>query len=232
MIPCEAGAELSTMIANISSPLEVSPITEIHEQSITGFVLAGGASRRMGRDKGNLVLAGKSFVEHIIAALSPIVGSISVVGREFKGPGLRIPSIPDVYENWGALGGLHAALQACQSPWAAVVACDLPFVTTDLFRCLASRRQDYDAVAPIQRDGVPQPLCALYRREACLVRAEQLIDSGERRPVALLQLVGTCWVQFAELADLEGSQKFFDNINTPEDYENVSEKGGVIRRRD
>lgn len=220
------------MISSIPSRFGISPTAETPERSITGFILVGGASRRMGRDKGNLPLAGRSFVEHIVAALSPIVSSTCVVGREFTGLRKQIPSVPDFYEKWGALGGLHAALRACQTPWAAVVACDLPFVTSDLFRRLASRRQNFEAVAPIQRDGIPQPLCALYLRNACLERASQLIESGERRPIGLLQSVETCWVQFEELADLEGSLNLFDNINTPEDYSSVSEKGGLVRDRD
>jgi molybdopterin-guanine dinucleotide biosynthesis protein A len=98
-------------------------------------------------------------------------------------------------------------------------------VTRALFVRLASLRNDFQAVAPIQSDGIPQPLCALYRVEPCLGRAEQLIKSGERKPVALLQSVHTRWVSFDELENLERANHFFDNINTPEDYARVSEKG-------
>jgi len=224
--------DLFAMISVGGCPLFASVIVEVSQQSITGFILVGGASRRMGYDKGKLLLSGKSFVEHIAGALSPIVTSVSVVGNEFKGCEIRIDSVPDLYQKWGALGGVHAALEACQTAWAAVVACDLPFISTDLFRMLADRRGAFDAVAPIQNDGIPQPLCALYKKSGCLGRATQLIDSGERRPIALLQSVRTCWVEFSEIANLEGSCNFFDNINTQEDYKSAREKGAVIRSRD
>jgi molybdopterin-guanine dinucleotide biosynthesis protein A len=195
--------------------------------SIEGFILSGGQSRRMGTDKSRLMLDGQSFVERIAAELSVAVSSVTVVGNKATAPlpGINLPVIPDVYPGWGALGGVHAALSACAAVWALVVACDFPCVTRQLFGRLGSVTENFAAVAPIQSDGIPQPLCALYRVEPCLGRAAQLIKSGERKPIALLQSVPTRWVSFAELADLRGADQFFENINTPEDYARVSEKG-------
>ena len=194
-------------------------------EAIEGFILIGGQSRRMGTDKSQLVIDGQSFVERIAKELGAASSSTKVVGNNTAASQLSLPAAPDIYPQWGALGGVHAALSNCSAEWALVVACDFPFVTRELFGRLASLRDDFDAVAPIQGDGIPQPLCALYRVEPCLGRAEQLIKSGERKPVALLQSVHTRWVSFDELADLERANHFFDNINTPEDYARLSEKG-------
>ena len=117
------------------------------------------------------------------------------------------------------LGGLHAALSACQNDWAIVVACDLPFVTAELFSFLAQRRLDHDAVVPIQQDGRPQPLAALYRVDPCLQRAIDLIEAGRRRPLDLLNAVNTRWVEFDQLTNLDQAERFFVNINTPSDYD-------------
>ena len=197
--------------------------------AIAGFILAGGESRRMGTEKARLVLDGQSFVERIAGQLSSVTSSIKVVGDKVSPAELNLPgeiqSAPDVYPQWGALGGVHAALSACSESWALVVACDYPFVTGELFASLASVRQDFDAVAPIQQDGIPQPLCSLYRVEPCLSLAERLIKSGERKPITLLQSVRTRWVLFNELSLLKGADCFFDNINTPEDYARVKKKG-------
>ena len=197
--------------------------------SIAGFILTGGQSRRMGTDKSRLVLEGQSFVERIAEELSAATSPVTVVGSNMAvtQAGINLPTVPDVYPEWGALGGVHAALAACSARWALVVACDFPFVTRELFARLANLHEGLDAVAPIQSDGIPQPLCALYRVEPCLGQAEQLIKSGERKPIALLQSVHTRWVSFAELSNLEGADSFFDNINTPEDYARMSEKGRV-----
>src|ERR1041385_2754290 len=158
---------------------------------IEGFILAGGKSRRMGTDKSQLTLAGKTFIESIAEQMQSVTTRLQIVGKSAH---KSFPAVDDVFANWGALGGVHAALKACQTSWALVVACDFPLVTTDLFRRLANLSGDAEAVAPIQDDGIPQPLCALYRRSACLDRAEHLINSGERKPIALLQSVSTRWV--------------------------------------
>ena len=185
---------------------------------IEGFILVGGASSRMGTDKAQLHLDGQTFVERINSALNEVVAQTSLVGALEESAPWPLPVVADVYLKWGALGGVHAALCACRAPWAAVVACDLPFVTGELFVHLASLRENFDAVVPVQGDGRPQPLCALYRVEPCRKRAEELIAAGERRPRALLRAVETRRVAMAELADIEGAPLFFTNVNTPEDY--------------
>ena len=182
---------------------------------IEAFILAGGASSRMGTDKSQLLLENQTFVERIAATLLTVSNTIRLVGGSENS---KLPTVPDVYPKWGALGGLHAALTVCRSEWAIVVACDLPFVTPELFRTLASLRGDYDAVVPMQPDGRPQPLAALYRADPCARQATELIENGRRRPLDLLQSVNTRWVGFAEIANLDQAERFFVNINTPEDY--------------
>jgi molybdopterin-guanine dinucleotide biosynthesis protein A len=198
--------------------------------SIEGFVLAGGASSRMGTDKAQLVLGGRTFIERIVIALKAVTNTITIVGSErasgsedFNLP-LHTAVIPDVFEKWGALGGLHAALSAARVDWALVVACDLPFVTGELFLRLGALRGGCDAVAAVQEDGRPQPLCSVYRTAVCRPMVEKLIKAGERRPVTLLQSVRTRWVAFEELADLAGASLFFENVNTPEDYARAQRK--------
>ena len=198
--------------------------------SIAGFILVGGESRRMGTDKSGLTLNGQSFVDRIAGEISEVTSSVTIVGGNAAALQLKRLSnpaiVPDVYPHWGALGGVHAALDACSrqcaAAWALIVACDFPFVTRELFVRLARLREGFEAVAPIQTDSIPQPLCALYRVEPCLARAEELIKSGERKPIALLQSVRIRWVLFSELADLKQATSLFDNINTPQDYARIA----------
>lgn len=192
---------------------------------IEGFILAGGLSSRMGEDKSRLRLGRRTFVEIAAGALATVSSSVSVVGSRpcVESHGLTV--VRDIHEGLGALGGLHAALTACTAPWAAVVSCDLPFVTAELFGRLDTfRGGDVDAVAPLQADGRPQPLCALYAAARCLDAAGGLIRAGELRPRVLLQTVRTRWVQFDELSDLDGAHLFFNNVNTPADYEEAKRR--------
>lgn len=193
---------------------------QLNISQVQAFILAGGQSRRMGRDKSQLLLENQTFTDRIAETLLEITDSVTLVGS--RQTNSRYAVAPDVYPGWGALGGLHAALAACRREWAIVVACDLPFVSAELFNRLAALREDHDAVVPLQPDSRPQPLSSLYRIEPCLQRATELIESGKRRPLDLLELVNTRWVPFNELRNLDQAEKFFVNINTPEDYDAVS----------
>src|SRR5262245_52725277 len=113
---------------------------------VEGFILVGGQSRRMGTDKSRLRLGETTFVDRLATQLRALTHQISLVG---SGPDdVKLPAIPDVHQRWGALGGIHAALTACRAEWAAILACDLPFVTGDLWRRLTTLRQQADAVVP------------------------------------------------------------------------------------
>ena len=195
---------------------DILKISEIMLNDLQAFILAGGASSRMGTDKSQLVIDKQTFTQRIAETLFEVTGSVTLVGRALDDS--TLPKVPDVYPKWGALGGLHAALAACEREWAIVVACDLPFVTRELFLFLASLRLDHEAVVPVQPDERPQPLAALYRVDPCRERAEALIQAGRRRPLDLLESVKTRWVAFDEIRNLDQAERFFVNINTPEDY--------------
>ena len=196
---------------------------------IEGFILVGGASSRMGRDKARLTLQGHSFVERIHEALRAVAKRTQTVGAKSLDSSATLRNVPDIFNAWGALGGLHAALSACRAEWAAVVACDLPFITGGLLARLSALSEDFESVIPVQADGRLQPLCALYRTQPCRERAGELIEQGERRPRALVEAVRARKVEWEELADLEGAQLFFTNVNTPEDYRQARSRFGEER---
>ena len=185
---------------------------------VEGFILVGGQSRRMGRDKALLDVGGRRLLEKIASELSAVASAVALVGARRPYPPFK--NVQDIHQHWGALGGIHAALVAAQTDWAAVVACDLPFVSGELFKRLATFvNNTADAIVPVQADGRPQPVCALYRRSTCLPQINKLVATGEHTPRALLENVRTRFVEFAEVRDLRGAERFFFNLNTPEDLE-------------
>jgi len=195
--------------------------------TLEGFILVGGASSRMGVNKSQLLFSDRNAVVRIANAVSVVADPVSTVGGPAPSE-TALNHVTDIHPHWGALGGIEAALQACVAGWAAVVACDLPFVTPELFARLWSfvtqgEPATLDAVVPIQSDGRPQPLCALYRRELCLKKVKELIAAGEHTPRALLAAVSTRRVEFDELAELPDAEHFFLNVNTPADYERAKE---------
>jgi len=195
---------------------------------IEGFILAGGASSRMGEDKSRLELGGRTFVETAAGALLAVATRVSVVSSKAGAESHGLPVVEDLRAGVGALGGLHAALTSCGAEWAAVVACDLPFVTGELLARLVSEcTGGTDAVVPVQEDGRVQPLCALYRARACVGQVEEMIRAGELRPRLLLSRVRARLVAFEGLRGLAGSTRFFLNVNTPEDYARALGEGGA-----
>ncbi len=200
---------------------------------IEGFILAGGASSRMGTDKARLVLDGKSMVARIAESMTFITTHLSIVSARPTDAQYGLPVVADIHRDCGALGGLHASLAHARASWVLVVSCDLPFVTGRLFARLATLRDAAtEAVAPVQSDGRLQPLCALYAREPCLGVAEDLLGAGELRPRVLLKKMRTRFVVPDELSDLDGAARFFVNVNTPDDYAHARTQVEILKTSD
>lgn len=201
------------------------------------YIIAGGEGKRFGRPKWSVELGGEPMIDRIARALSAVAeaGDVTVVARrKVEVPGLRIiaDSLPAgaAETAGGPLVGLYTALKDAESEWLLAAACDLPFVTGELFRRILSECSDaIDAVVPIQPDETPQPLCAVYRVPACLPAAEDAIADGRLSMFSLLDRVRTRFVPFEELAGLPGSEHFFFNINTPEDLAKASEMVGTAQ---
>jgi molybdopterin-guanine dinucleotide biosynthesis protein A len=194
----------------------------------SGFVLAGGKSSRMKADKAFLEINGETFLKRAVKSLSPVCENrIKVVLNQTQTHFIKkLPKgtayIFDIYENRGALGGIHAVLENCQSDWAIILACDLPFVTGEAIvnlQQIALSSNESSAIVPKQSDGRLQPLCAVYQVHACLPIVGRLLrenDSVSMRD--FLKLVPMRVVEFNELTtDID----LFFNVNYHSDYENL-----------
>ena len=197
---------------------------------VSAYIIAGGEGKRFGRPKWSVELGGEPMIGRIARALSAIaeVGGVTVVARRsIEVEGLQaIPDSPPAGsdEAGGPLVGLYTALKDTESDWLIAAACDLPFVSDELFkRLLTECSDDLDAVVPVQPDGTPQPLSAAFRVATCLPAAADAIADGRLSMFSLLDRVRTRLVPFEELAELPGSERFFFNINTPEDLKMAAE---------
>lgn len=193
---------------------------------IDGFILAGGASSRMGVDKADLQLAGETLLARAVKTMSAFPERVNVVGRRSATIASEIPGVRYVEDlsvdakKRAPIIGLHTALSTAGTEWISVLAVDLPFVMAELLARLASfRTEDIDAVVPVQADGRLQPLCAIYRRDGCLEAARAAIATGEFSLHKLLGGVNVRRVEQSELTDLPCAENFFFNVNTPTDLE-------------
>ena len=189
---------------------------------VDGFVLAGGASSRMGKNKAHLKLGGKTFVERAALSFSAIEPRrIFLVGNftnENKAAGIEI--LPDVFksDSRASIIGLHTALFHAETEWIAVLASDLPFASGALFKRLTEFVKDeFEAIVPLQKDERAQPLCALYRK-TCLSKIEAALASNEWSLKKLIEKLETRFVRFEEIDDLPNAENLFFNVNTPADF--------------
>lgn len=187
---------------------------------LTGVVLAGGSSRRMGRDKAFLELDGRPLIAHVIERMALVCAEVLVVAgdvRPYTGLGARL--VEDRFRGVGVLGGLHAGLQAAAHDLALVVGCDMPFLNSVLLRAFAGWAEGFDVVV-LQLGDQVEPLHGAYRR-TCLPAIEAAIRAGQRRIISFFPHVRVRYVTPAAVAPFDPHMRSFRNVNTPEDWERV-----------
>ena len=163
---------------------------------VAGFVLAGGRSSRMGRDKALLQWNGATLLEHVSAIVREAVGNVTVIGRD---------AVPDLIPNQGPLGGLLTALSSTEAERVLIVACDMPNLTPELLRGIASGKAD---AVVADTDGRLHPLCASYHR-GLLPQVRAAVDRGALRMHDFLSQI--------HVQRLSADAKLLKNLNTPED---------------
>jgi molybdopterin-guanine dinucleotide biosynthesis protein A len=184
--------------------------------AVVGLALAGGESRRMGRDKAFLPWAGEDLLGHTLARLRAVVSEVRIVsGPEARHAERGVPVDTDA--GTGALAGVLAGLSAARGRAGLVLAVDLPLVPSALLARLLERAHGVDAVVPISPRG-EEPLCALYG-PACLEPIRRRTERGDLRMTAFWPDVRVRRLEPGEIADLGDPELLFLNVNTPPDFE-------------
>jgi FdhD protein len=192
---------------------------------VTGVILAGGGSRRMGSDKALLPYQGGRFIEAIHRRMEELFEEVIVAaGETGRYDFLPCRRVPDLIPGMGALGGIHAALRHSGSERIFVVACDMPHLKQDLIRHLCSLAEEADVVVP-EGDGGLEPLHAVYRKSV-LPAVEEALRDGQCRVVSFFDRVRVRRVAREEVERIDPGLSAFRNINTPEEYYRFRDGGG------
>jgi molybdopterin-guanine dinucleotide biosynthesis protein A len=191
---------------------------------ITGFVLAGGKSTRMGRDKAAVSLNGRTLLETALEAARAVSQDTYILGS----PELYsryAPAVVDIFPGCGPLSGIHAALTQTKTEFNLMIGVDTPFLSAGLLQYIVDKAVDSRAVvtAPVIND-YPQPLCAVYSR-AFLPIAERALQDGAYKIVPLFPGEGTLLIPEADLRQVAFTAEMFENLNTPEDLERARRRG-------
>ena len=198
---------------------------------VSGIILAGGRSRRMGQDKAFLEAGGRYLIEWVLDAVRAVADEIVLVTNapaKYAGMADRITG--DLFPGVGALAGIHAGLMTMNTEYGLVVACDMPFLNRELLRYMIDLAPAFDVVMPYVGADDPtmhqeapakardlHPLHAIYRK-TCVPAVEQAIRQGDYRVVSFLPAVRVRYVGRPEIERLDPTHLSFFNVNTPADF--------------
>ena len=191
-------------------------------EGVSGIVLAGGQSRRLGRDKAVELLGGQAMIRRVLERVAGLTSeNIVVVADEARGTTLPLLEdtrvAVDVHPGMGSLGGIFSGLAAAGNEWAIVAACDMPFLNADLLGYLLSLREGVDVVAPVVA-GRPEPTHALYSRE-CLPFIEERLRAEELKITGFYGRVRVRYVEERDILRFDPELLSFFNVNSPQDLE-------------
>jgi molybdopterin-guanine dinucleotide biosynthesis protein A len=187
--------------------------------NVTGVILAGGRSLRMGRDKTMLKIGGVTLFERILGIMNDFFSNVIIAGDRPDLTRPDVPCYPDRYTG-SALGGLYTGLLEAKTEKIFVSSCDMPFPDTAIIRMILSESEGYDAVVPKPPGGF-EPLFALYRK-TCLGSMHDMLERDEYRIYDFYSKMRVRYLSVEELPS--GWQWSLMNINTPEEYDCVKER--------
>lgn len=187
-------------------------------------ILAGGKSSRMGRNKALVEIAGKPIIEHIIQR-TQLLGQCDtflITNSPAAYSHLNLMMYADIYPNCGALGGIHSALQHSKSEHVVVIACDMPFISTDFITYMFQEIGDNDAVVPHINEQI-HGLHAIYHRR-CASIIQQQIEQENLKVRELFQHLTVKYLDEDAIMRFNEDGLALLNINTPQDLAQAKQK--------
>lgn len=190
---------------------------------LSALLLAGGRSRRMGRNKAlmNLSPGGPPVVSLAVTRLQAVADEILLVGSDpapYSFLGLQ--QVPDVYPDAGSLGGIYSGLSAAHNRHALVVACDMPFLNVALLGYMASLPRDYDVLIPVLEE--PEPMHAIYS-QACLPWMTEKLEAERYKIIGWFDKARVQYLDRGTVRRFDPQLRSFYNMNTPEEWEQARE---------
>lgn len=190
---------------------------------VTGIILAGGKSSRMGKNKALLEIGGEKIIDKAVSLFKSLFKEVILVtNTPEEYAGLDVKVVTDIFPGKGSLGGIYTGLAYASCDYSFVVSCDMPFLKRELIEYLIELKDGFDVVVPRLRTG-HEPLHSVYSKE-CLKPIEALIKKGDLRIIDFYPKVRVKEVSEDELAPFISEPSPFVNINTPEDYLAVFKK--------
>lgn len=183
--------------------------------NITGIILAGGKSTRIGTDKAFLKLNGNTFIEHITKSISPFVSDIIIVSNNAAYDKLGYKRVEDLINDSGPLAGLYTGLHYSKTTYNLVLSCDVPLVNDRVLKTLIDSIDGTSEVIQLKSLDRTIPLIAIYKK-GCITKCLQLLNKGERRLRAFVNQLNTKTITLKSDLDI-----YVQNINTLEQFKDI-----------
>jgi molybdopterin-guanine dinucleotide biosynthesis protein A len=187
---------------------------------ITGIILSGGKSTRMGENKAFIELEGVPIVRRIYTLFKELFQEVIIVTNQqelFKNFDSKIYS--DLIPNQGALGGLYTGLFFSTFQYSFCVACDMPFIKKALVQYIIYHIEGEDVIVPRTEDGL-QPLHAIYSKH-CLGPIKKIMEQGKYKIIDFYNRVNVKIVEEKDFTLLDPLRESFINVNTPEELHSI-----------
>ena len=184
---------------------------------VTGFVLAGGLSSRMGEDKSLMFFRGKPLIMYAIEALSPLCEKVIISSNHLAYDFTGCEVWPDELPVQASINGLYSCVKRSETDWNFILTCDMPFTGSQLLTYLSDQAHGEDAVIPVHGQGLVEPLCGLYNRSA-LNLLEQQVKAGQYSILRFLQSIRCRYVKVGPEQEFY-HKEMFSNLNSPADLD-------------
>jgi molybdopterin-guanine dinucleotide biosynthesis protein A len=182
---------------------------------MTGVILAGGKSKRMGQNKALMDHRGKPLIQHVLETIRPLTERQMIIGDPALYEGFGVPVHADAFTGKGPLAGLHSALKHSTTDLNFIVGCDMPNIDRSILDHLSGHLDEsHDAFVPIH-DGLIEPLCAIYHKR-CLSSFAECVETDVLKLSEAFVTVRVKFVPVGAGTNLEDLY-VFKNLNTPQD---------------
>jgi molybdenum cofactor guanylyltransferase len=191
----------------------------MNTKSITGIVLAGGRSSRMGSDKSMLRMKGKTLTEYAIDALKPLCSKVIISSNNFIYDFTGCEVWPDELTDRASMIGIYSCLKRSETDINIILSCDMPLMSSEMLEYLLENSANHAITVPVHGDHFIEPLCGIYNKTSVEI-LKKFIDKGNfRLNQCILAGSGNLVSVGPELPFF--SPTLFSNINTPEDIRNL-----------
>lgn len=193
----------------------------VNTRIVTGIILSGGKSSRMGTEKGLVKHKGKALIEYSIEALLPICDQLVISSNKDCYDYLNLPVIADELKECGPIGGIYSCMHSVKSDIYLVLSCDVPNVLSELFKDLLNEIGEENLICPIDGNGRRQPLIAAYS-SSCFPIIESELIKGNFKMMKLIDLLNPRLFSITDELSYYTS-KLLSNVNSPIDIRSLEE---------